>query len=92
LFLERWIEGHPKQTKQKLFSFSLGTHSCLGKNLAYLEAKVFIATLLHYFDFSVAGGDDKEIKVGTIHTIFPLEDIQVIPHVRTPLPKPVHIY
>jgi len=79
---ERWLSGHKHSTKMQLFAFSLGTHSCLGKNLAYLECKIVIATLFHRFDFKLFD-ESQELKIGTTVTIYPLNDIRVVPIQRT---------
>lgn len=40
--------------------FSTGQYTCLGKNLAYQEVRMFMAKLVHNFDFEFATGFEPE--------------------------------
>jgi len=73
---ERFIPGHPKETTQTLLAFSLGAHQCIGKNLAYMEAKIVLATLLRKYNFKLAPGYvvDTEAHI----TIRPLNGMKMI--------------
>lgn len=43
------------QLSKAFFTFSQGTHSCLGMNLAYLELRVLTALLVQNFDIQYHG-------------------------------------
>lgn len=36
------------------FQFNMGAHSCLGKNLAYMELRLILSELLRSFTFAIA--------------------------------------
>ncbi|CAO3622767.1 unnamed protein product [Cunninghamella blakesleeana] len=44
-------------------TFTLGQHSCLGKNLAILELRTIIATTINQFKFSLQPGNKIETKI-----------------------------
>lgn len=53
---ERWL-GDPDYARDHLGAwapFGVGPRNCLGKNLAWHEARLLLATLLMHFDVSVA--------------------------------------
>ncbi|KAF7556244.1 hypothetical protein G7046_g6341 [Stylonectria norvegica] len=55
---ERWIDttaGDRLAMMKKWFlPFSTGPRACIGRNIAYYEMTLVIATLVHYFDFKFA--------------------------------------
>ncbi|KAI1397272.1 cytochrome P450 [Hypoxylon fuscum] len=57
---ERWLEGHTPTTKpvhDAFAAFSVGSRSCPGKSMAYLERSLMLAKTLWYFEFEVAPGN-----------------------------------
>lgn len=64
---QRWMVGEgstPEQLESMKWSFqpfSVGTRSCVAKNMAYLELSITVARLLWYFDVRVSDTErDKE--------------------------------
>lgn len=53
----RWLSGSPEATRDAFIPFSLGTRSCIGRNLAYLDITLVMARLLFSFDIRSAPGD-----------------------------------
>ena len=54
---ERWLEGseEERQNQKDFFiPFTLGRHSCIGRNIAYLEQYVMLSTLVNRYDFEFA--------------------------------------
>lgn len=81
---ERWIEADEdrRATMRRAFvPFSLGSRSCAGQSMAYLELSVTIARTIWYFDFEKAPGE-----LGTLGEVpgspdeFKLEDSTIIGH------------
>ncbi|GLI77212.1 hypothetical protein PoHVEF18_005498 [Penicillium ochrochloron] len=62
---ERWLPKHHAQYNPKFVDdnrnaarpFSLGTRSCLGMRLAYLESRILLAKLAYTFDWELTNGD-----------------------------------
>lgn len=49
---ERWFdEVEAPNCRQYVMPFSQGPRACIGRNLAYLEQQILIATLVHRYDF-----------------------------------------
>jgi len=53
---ERWLENGegPKSQLHASQPFSLGPRGCLGKNLAYLEARLAVSKLIWNYDIEYA--------------------------------------
>ncbi|KAI8058532.1 cytochrome P450 [Syncephalis plumigaleata] len=54
---ERWIEADSetlKRMRQGFLTFSMGPRSCIGQNLAWMELRLLVATLVRQFEFTVA--------------------------------------
>jgi cytochrome P450 len=71
-FPERWLpegDGHdddPRLRKMKKFfvPFSTGPRACIGRNIAYFEMTMVVATVVHWFDFAFRDEDVvKEFRV-----------------------------
>lgn len=62
---ERWLEDDPFGEKEKLkelfFPFALGKRNCVGQNLAKMELKLVLATLLRAFRFELQMGAEEEV-------------------------------
>ncbi len=60
---ERWIPSSPdacKATRSAFVPFSIGSRSCVGRNMAYIEASLIMAKTLWYFDFEPSLGKSEE--------------------------------
>ncbi|KAI1413993.1 cytochrome P450 [Hypoxylon sp. FL1857] len=72
---ERWLDPESNQASREAFApFSLGSRSCLGKSMAYLEVSLVMAKTLLRLDFDEAPGtsnthltslSEKELGKGT---------------------------
>ncbi|OTA92489.1 hypothetical protein M434DRAFT_396371 [Hypoxylon sp. CO27-5] len=72
---ERWLDPESNQASREAFApFSLGSRSCLGKSMAYLEVSLVMAKTLLQLDFDEAPGvrgahltrlSEKELGKGT---------------------------
>ncbi|KAF4471556.1 Isotrichodermin C-15 hydroxylase [Fusarium albosuccineum] len=54
---ERWIDGSARRSMEASRPFSVGPRACLGTNLAYLEARVILATMVYLFDWELGDKD-----------------------------------
>ncbi|KAH8669213.1 cytochrome P450 [Ilyonectria robusta] len=54
---ERWIGENTRSNKEASRPFSIGPRACLGINLAYLEARMILATMAYSYDWELV---DKE--------------------------------
>ncbi|KAM7223126.1 Cytochrome P450 [Rhypophila decipiens] len=66
---ERWLDEPQNQEARKVAleafaAFSVGSRSCAGKAMAYLEASLVLAKVLWFFDFEAAPGDLGKIGGG----------------------------
>ncbi|KAI8052191.1 cytochrome P450 [Syncephalis plumigaleata] len=61
---ERWLVPSEEQKimKRAFIAFSHGVRSCVGSNLAWLEMRLGIATMIRYFDFTFVPGADMTPK------------------------------
>ena len=52
---ERWEPGHTDsdQLKRCVMPFGAGLRQCIGQNLATMEMRIILATLLRYFTFEL---------------------------------------
>ncbi|KAH6951099.1 cytochrome P450 [Ilyonectria sp. MPI-CAGE-AT-0026] len=55
---ERWIGENTRSNKEASHPFSIGPRACLGINLAYLEARMILATMVYSYDWELV---DKEV-------------------------------
>lgn len=68
LFLpERWLPGAPSEcaadNHDVLQPFTMGPRDCIGRNLAYNEARVILAKLLWNFDLELCEESEKWIEM-----------------------------
>lgn len=81
---ERWLEGIEEQraTMRRAFiPFSLGSRSCAGQAMAYLELSLAIARTFWYFDFERAPGEAGRLgEVQGAPGEFRLEDSTIVGH------------
>jgi cytochrome P450 len=54
---ERWISGDKERMNKAHFPFSTGPRACIGRNIAYFEQLLVIATLVKSFDFELETPD-----------------------------------
>ncbi|CAK7201696.1 hypothetical protein SEUCBS139899_004405 [Sporothrix eucalyptigena] len=59
---ERFLDGtkHEKDRMEALQPFSVGPRNCIGRNLAFAEARLVMAQVLYNFDLSLAEPEDKD--------------------------------
>ncbi|KAI8049183.1 cytochrome P450 [Syncephalis plumigaleata] len=61
---ERWIEASEDQLrrmKQCFFTFSMGSRACIGQNLAWMELRLLLSTLVRRFEFTVPPGEEVDM-------------------------------
>lgn len=51
---ERWLGEAGKELGPYFIAFSAGARGCIGRNIAYLEQTVLLASMLHRYDFEFA--------------------------------------
>ncbi|KAF2104678.1 cytochrome P450 [Rhizodiscina lignyota] len=56
---DRWIDGDREKMSKAHLPFSTGPRACIGRNIAYFEQLLVIATLVHSFDFEFESPDFK---------------------------------
>ncbi|TFK73538.1 benzoate para-hydroxylase [Pluteus cervinus] len=50
---ERWLEDGNTHLKKHLLTFGMGPRMCIGKNLAYMQMQLMIATVILRYDFEL---------------------------------------
>jgi len=63
---ERWVQGGSNE-KDVTYHFSSGPRNCIGKQLALIESKIFVAEFLRKFSFKVADGYKLRMTVRATH-------------------------
>ncbi|TFK73345.1 cytochrome P450 monooxygenase [Pluteus cervinus] len=48
---ERWFEGDAAMMQKTFNPFSTGPRACVGRNLAYMELQIIVASILRRYDF-----------------------------------------
>ncbi|KAL2830808.1 cytochrome P450 [Aspergillus cavernicola] len=59
---ERWLGDNGKASKTNLVPFSKGPRMCVGMNLSYMEAYVFLGNLFRLFDMSLHNSDRATLR------------------------------
>ncbi|EWG41713.1 hypothetical protein FVEG_03770 [Fusarium verticillioides 7600] len=54
---ERWLDNSDKASKKNLIPFGKGPRMCVGLNLSYMQAYVFLGNLIRRFDLSLQDKD-----------------------------------
>jgi len=54
---ERWFSGDKEKMNKAHFPFSVGPRACIGRNIAYFEQILIIATLVRLYDFDFSSPD-----------------------------------
>ena len=57
---ERWLEAEGQEKKvmtENFIPFSSGPRACIGRNLAYFEQQILVATLVHRYNFEMITPD-----------------------------------
>ncbi|RKK53983.1 hypothetical protein BFJ67_g4950 [Fusarium oxysporum f. sp. cepae] len=60
---ERWLDNSDKASKKNLIPFSKGPRMCVGLNLSYMEAYVFLGNLIRRFDLSLHDNTPEPLKL-----------------------------
>ncbi|KAK2484730.1 hypothetical protein H9L39_02710 [Fusarium oxysporum f. sp. albedinis] len=60
---ERWLDNSDKASKKNLIPFSKGPRMCVGLNLSYIEAYVFLGNLIRRFDLSLHDNTPEPLKL-----------------------------
>ncbi|KAJ7049958.1 cytochrome P450 [Mycena amicta] len=68
---ERWIEEGGGALKKHMLTFGSGPRACIGKNLAYIQMQLALATVLLRYEFMVPPGTELRSVEGFMHR--PLE-------------------
>ncbi|CAF9905510.1 MAG: hypothetical protein ALECFALPRED_001001 [Alectoria fallacina] len=79
----RWSsQPHLVKNKDAFVPFSIGAYSCVGKNLALMELRSVIATVISEFDVSFAPGEDGMGAMGRAKDTFTLSpgELQLVFH------------
>lgn len=50
---ERWLAGNGEKLQKGFMPFSLGARACVGRNMAYMELSLIVATLVHRYHFAL---------------------------------------
>lgn len=53
---ERWLGDEGKALQSYFITFSAGSRGCIGRNISYLEQTVFVATMVHRYNFALPEG------------------------------------
>ncbi|PNP85900.1 hypothetical protein FNYG_00956 [Fusarium nygamai] len=59
---ERWLDNSDKASKKNLIPFSKGPRMCVGLNLSYMEAYVFLGNLIRRLDLSLQDKDQGTLR------------------------------
>lgn len=57
---ERWLDGSDEERrnlKSYVIPFTLGRHACIGRNIAFIEQYIVLATLVSHYEFAFATKD-----------------------------------
>jgi cytochrome P450 len=66
---ERWLEESDNESaltlaRSAFAAFSTGRHSCVGKELAYMEMTLLVARIVHQYDIKLVGDDETKRTTG----------------------------
>ncbi|KAG0141432.1 hypothetical protein CROQUDRAFT_51696 [Cronartium quercuum f. sp. fusiforme G11] len=59
---ERWLKPDSKELERAYMPFSFGPRSCVGRNVAILELKMIISTLILRYDFQLVDTNCDELE------------------------------
>jgi cytochrome P450 len=59
---ERWISGDKEKMAKAHLPFSTGPRACIGRNIAYFEQLLVVATVVKGFDLVFEGGEGWELE------------------------------
>ncbi|KAI1747079.1 cytochrome P450 monooxygenase-like protein [Xylaria castorea] len=79
---ERWIGDGFNDQKKASQPFSTGSRACLGINLAYLEMKIVLATMVFLFDWELAVPRDEWVRDCKMRILWKKADLLVKYHPR----------
>ncbi|KZL86076.1 cytochrome p40 monooxygenase [Colletotrichum incanum] len=80
---ERWLgNGFESDCKLAHHPFSEGTRSCIGKNLAYLEMRILLTSLVYHFDWELISDIEDWNRTCMCYALWTMPDLQVKFHPR----------
>ncbi|OLN96965.1 Isotrichodermin C-15 hydroxylase 18 [Colletotrichum chlorophyti] len=75
---ERWLgKGFENDYKLAHHPFSEGTRSCIGKNLAYLEMRVLLTSLIYHFDWELVSDIEDWNQACKCYALWTMPDLLV---------------
>ncbi|CCF42021.1 cytochrome P40 monooxygenase [Colletotrichum higginsianum] len=75
---ERWLgDGFEGDCKLAHHPFSEGTRSCIGKNLAYLEMRVLLASLVYHFEWDLVSEIEDWNKSSMCYALWTMPELLV---------------
>lgn len=80
---ERWIGKGFGDNKEAFQPFLLGPRNCVGINLAYLEMRIILATLLYKYDWELISKDVDIFRDGKVYALWQMPSINVAFHPRS---------
>ncbi len=85
---ERWTpENEKKMHRYQYLPFGAGPRICIGNTFAMMEARLVLATLAQRFRLTLAPG--QVVAPNRVFTLRPRHGMQMIAHVRQPIPQPM---
>ncbi|KAF5988538.1 isotrichodermin c-15 hydroxylase [Fusarium bulbicola] len=78
----RWMDGGRKVNKDASRPFSLGPRGCLSINLAYLESRITLASLVYAYDWELINKDTEWLSQVTFKTVWKKPPLMVRFHPR----------
>ncbi|OQS01134.1 cytochrome P450 [Thraustotheca clavata] len=79
---ERWLKMERRPTAYEYPVFNAGTRSCVGQQVALVQTKIVVSTLVQRFHFDLVPNDAKPLY-GVGLALFPKKGMHVIPRVRS---------
>ncbi|PCD21244.1 hypothetical protein FGRA07_11740 [Fusarium graminearum] len=79
---DRWIDSEQKVNKDASRPFSLGPRGCLGKDLAYLEARMTLASLVYTYDLELINQGIDWFSLVTFQTVWKKPPLMIRFHPR----------
>ncbi|KAI9594790.1 cytochrome P450 [Syncephalis fuscata] len=71
---ERWLiddQVKLKQMRKQFLGFGVGTRTCIGQNLAWMELRLLLASILRQFDFTIPADVTNDMTPLSLFTLKP---------------------